>query len=142
MNAAVSTDSGNNPKVKFSGINGRRTLNYDAAKIASWNATIAAGSVTFASVAKRTNASSNWFFMEHGEDTASNSGCYMYEEGTGAMGLRQGGQTSFGVPNVKADWRGSSGTWYTRITRCEHPGQTYKIRINGTDLPQTNSLFQ
>lgn len=136
-NGATHTDIGNNPKVKFAGLNGRRTLDYDASKFVLLSATVAAGSVTLVTVAKRTNASSNWFFMEHGSDTASQSGCYMYEQGTGVMGYRQGGQTAFGNATTAANWQLSSGTWYTRITRCDHGGQVFTARVNGTAVAIT-----
>lgn len=140
VNNSSSSDIGINPKIKYNGLNGKKTLNYDANKRAIVTCTVSAGSVTLIAVTKRTNASSDWFFMEHGIDTASASGCYMYEEGTGSMGFRQGGQTAFGVPSSQASWRASAGTWYTRITRCNHGAQTFNTRLNGTNLATSNGV--
>lgn len=137
-NGATHTDTGNNPKVKYAGLNGRKTLNYDASKFVLLSATVAAGSVTLITVEKRTNASTNWFFMEHGTDTASQAGCYMYgNSGTGTSGFRQGGQTAFANATTAANWTLTAGVWYTRITRCDHTNQLFKFRVNGTDVPTT-----
>lgn len=132
-------DTSVTPKMKYAALNGHKSYEYDASKVISLSSpSSAAGSITVVAVEKRTTSGANYFFCEHGPNASTTDGFYAYGATTGAMGMHQGGQPSYGVPTVSANWILSSGTWYTRIWRCDHTNQLYKFRVNGTDVP--NSL--
>jgi hypothetical protein len=137
----TTSDTSVTPKMKYLALNNRKSFNYDASKEITLSSPASlAGSITVIAVEKRTNASSNYFFCEHGPNASTSEGFYVWGNNNGGMGLRQGSQASFGVPTVSADWIKTQGVFYTRIARCDHTGQLYKLRVNGVDVPATNGV--
>lgn len=110
VNGIAGATTGTMPKLKTSGLNGLPTLEYDANYSLKFPGVTLPGAHTYVLVSKRT--SSAYEFAEHGADTNSNDGSFIYAGGTGMMAVRRTNLYNA----TDSNFASTSGVWYTRLT--------------------------